>query len=109
MPVLEPARQRAYTEYEENVSENRPSQRCFDHLGQPRAQALKRDDHLGCVAKRRIQEPADSPAQPWRKAIGSLPQPAGASLAQRLGAGIGGLLNATFGNAAEMIIAFQGL
>jgi Ca2+:H+ antiporter len=31
------------------------------------------------------------------------------SLAQRMGAGIGGLLNATFGNAAEMIIAFQGL
>ena len=31
------------------------------------------------------------------------------SLAVRLGAGIGGLLNATFGNAAEMIIAFQGL
>jgi Ca2+:H+ antiporter len=31
------------------------------------------------------------------------------SLSQRLGAGIGGLLNATFGNAAEMIIAFQGL
>jgi len=31
------------------------------------------------------------------------------SLAERLGAGIGGLLNATFGNAAEMIIAFQGL
>ena len=31
------------------------------------------------------------------------------SLAQRLGAGVGGLLNATFGNAAEMIIAFQGL
>ena len=31
------------------------------------------------------------------------------SLAHRLGAGIGGLLNATFGNAAEMIIAFQGL
>ncbi len=30
-------------------------------------------------------------------------------LASRLGAGIGGLLNATFGNAAEMIIAFQGL
>jgi Ca2+:H+ antiporter len=31
------------------------------------------------------------------------------SLALKLGAGIGGLLNATFGNAAEMIIAFQGL
>ncbi|HEX8183787.1 MAG TPA: hypothetical protein VF747_03525, partial [Blastocatellia bacterium] len=31
------------------------------------------------------------------------------SLAESLGAGIGGLLNATFGNAAEMIIAFQGL
>ena len=31
------------------------------------------------------------------------------SLSERLGAGIGGLLNATFGNAAEMIIAFQGL
>src|SRR5215216_3854462 len=31
------------------------------------------------------------------------------SLAEKLGAGIGGLLNATFGNAAEMIIAFQGL
>ena len=31
------------------------------------------------------------------------------SLAAKLGAGIGGLLNATFGNAAEMIIAFQGL
>lgn len=31
------------------------------------------------------------------------------SLAVKLGAGIGGLLNATFGNAAEMIIAFQGL
>lgn len=31
------------------------------------------------------------------------------SLASRLGAGIGGLLNATFGNAAEMIIAIQGL
>lgn len=31
------------------------------------------------------------------------------SLAERMGAGIGGLLNATFGNAAEMIIAFQGL
>jgi len=30
-------------------------------------------------------------------------------LAEKLGAGIGGLLNATFGNAAEMIIAFQGL
>jgi Ca2+:H+ antiporter len=30
-------------------------------------------------------------------------------LSHRLGAGIGGLLNATFGNAAEMIIAFQGL
>ncbi len=30
-------------------------------------------------------------------------------LAGRLGAGIGGLLNATFGNAAEMIIAYQGL
>ena len=30
-------------------------------------------------------------------------------LAARLGAGVGGLLNATFGNAAEMIIAFQGL
>ena len=31
------------------------------------------------------------------------------SLSEKLGAGIGGLLNATFGNAAEMIIAFQGL
>src|SRR5215510_10392129 len=31
------------------------------------------------------------------------------SLSERLGAGIGGLLNATFGTAAEMIIAFQGL
>lgn len=31
------------------------------------------------------------------------------ALSERLGAGIGGLLNATFGNAAEMIIAFQGL
>ena len=31
------------------------------------------------------------------------------SLAEKLGAGIGGLLNASFGNAAEMIIAFQGL
>jgi len=31
------------------------------------------------------------------------------ALAEKLGAGIGGLLNATFGNAAEMIIAFQGL
>jgi Ca2+:H+ antiporter len=31
------------------------------------------------------------------------------SLAEKLGAGVGGLLNATFGNAAEMIIAFQGL
>jgi Ca2+:H+ antiporter len=31
------------------------------------------------------------------------------SLSERLGAGIGGLLNATFGNAAEMIIAIQGL
>lgn len=31
------------------------------------------------------------------------------SLAHRMGAGVGGLLNATFGNAAEMIIAFQGL
>src|SRR5215208_2912564 len=31
------------------------------------------------------------------------------SLAEKLGAGIGGLLNATFGNAAGMIIAFQGL
>ena len=30
-------------------------------------------------------------------------------LAERTGAGVGGLLNATFGNAAEMIIAFQGL
>ena len=31
------------------------------------------------------------------------------SLSHRLGAGIGGLLNATFGNAAEMIIAFMAL
>jgi hypothetical protein len=31
------------------------------------------------------------------------------SLSEKLGAGIGGLLNATFGNAAEMIIAVQGL
>ena len=31
------------------------------------------------------------------------------ALAEKLGAGIGGLLNATFGNAAEMIIAVQGL
>jgi Ca2+:H+ antiporter len=31
------------------------------------------------------------------------------TLAEKLGAGIGGLLNATFGNMAEMIIAFQGL
>jgi Ca2+:H+ antiporter len=31
------------------------------------------------------------------------------ALSGRFGAGIGGLLNATFGNAAEMIIAFQGL
>ncbi|MEW6211331.1 MAG: calcium/proton exchanger [Acidobacteriota bacterium] len=31
------------------------------------------------------------------------------SLAEKLGAGIGGLLNATFGNMAEMIIAFQAL
>src|SRR5213082_227022 len=31
------------------------------------------------------------------------------ALAEKLGAGIGGLLNATFGNAAEMIIALQGL
>src|SRR5262245_52802051 len=31
------------------------------------------------------------------------------ALAEKLGAGIGGLLNASFGNAAEMIIAFQGL
>lgn len=31
------------------------------------------------------------------------------SLSEKLGAGVGGLLNATFGNAAEMIIAFQGL
>jgi len=31
------------------------------------------------------------------------------SLAEKLGAGVGGLLNATFGNAAEMIIAVQGL
>ncbi|HLG18124.1 MAG TPA: calcium/proton exchanger [Blastocatellia bacterium] len=31
------------------------------------------------------------------------------TLGSRLGAGIGGLLNATFGNAAEMIIAIQGL
>lgn len=31
------------------------------------------------------------------------------SLAERMGAGVGGLLNATFGNAAEMIIAVQGL
>lgn len=31
------------------------------------------------------------------------------AIAARLGAGIGGLLNATLGNAAEMIIAFQGL
>ncbi len=31
------------------------------------------------------------------------------SLSERFGAGIGGLLNATFGNAAEMIIAFQGI
>jgi len=31
------------------------------------------------------------------------------SLSERMGAGVGGLLNATFGNAAEMIIAFQGL
>jgi Ca2+:H+ antiporter len=31
------------------------------------------------------------------------------SLAEKMGAGVGGLLNATFGNAAEMIIAFQGL
>jgi Ca2+:H+ antiporter len=31
------------------------------------------------------------------------------SLAERLGAGVGGLLNATFGNAAEMIIALQGI
>jgi Ca2+:H+ antiporter len=31
------------------------------------------------------------------------------AMAARLGAGIGGLLNATLGNAAEMIIAFQGL
>ena len=31
------------------------------------------------------------------------------ALAEKLGAGVGGLLNATFGNAAEMIIAFQGL
>jgi len=30
-------------------------------------------------------------------------------LSDKFGAGIGGLLNATFGNAAEMIIAFQGL
>jgi Ca2+:H+ antiporter len=31
------------------------------------------------------------------------------SLSERMGAGAGALLNATFGNAAEMIIAFQGL
>ncbi|MFY9611547.1 MAG: calcium/proton exchanger [Blastocatellia bacterium] len=31
------------------------------------------------------------------------------ALSEKLGAGIGGLVNATFGNAAEMIIAFQGL
>src|SRR5262249_9155264 len=31
------------------------------------------------------------------------------SLSDRFGAGIGGLLNATFGNAAEMIIAIQGI
>src|SRR5689334_23709053 len=31
------------------------------------------------------------------------------ALAEKLGAGVGGLLNATFGNAAEMIIAVQGL
>ena len=31
------------------------------------------------------------------------------SLSERMGAGVGGLLNATFGNAAELIIAFQGL
>ncbi len=31
------------------------------------------------------------------------------SLASKLGAGAGGLLSSTFGNAAEMIIAFQGL
>jgi Ca2+:H+ antiporter len=31
------------------------------------------------------------------------------SLSERLGAGIGGLLNATFGNAAEMIIAFMAM
>jgi Ca2+:H+ antiporter len=30
-------------------------------------------------------------------------------LSEKLGAGVGGLLNATFGNAAEMIIALQGL
>src|SRR6185436_8691400 len=30
-------------------------------------------------------------------------------LAERLGAGAGGLLNATFGNAAELIIAIMGL
>src|SRR5215468_6960460 len=31
------------------------------------------------------------------------------ALAEHLGAGVGGLLNATFGNATEMIIAVQGL
>ena len=58
-PVPQPADQHARAEDEQQVADDRAGERRLDDLDQPGLQGEERDDQLGDVAERRVEDAAD--------------------------------------------------
>ncbi len=74
---LEPAAQHRGAQDEEGVADDRSGQRRLHDLGQPFPQCHDRDDELGHVAERGVEEPPDPFAGSRGEVLGGLAHPAG--------------------------------
>jgi hypothetical protein len=68
-PVLHAADDGGDTQAEERVGEDRADERRLHELRQPLPQGEHRDDELGGVAERRVEQPAESRSQPRRDVL----------------------------------------
>src|SRR5690606_5981446 len=67
--IPQPAPERARAEDQKDVADDRARDRGLDQIVQPRAERDDRDDQLGRVPERRVQQPADPLTQPLRQTL----------------------------------------
>ena len=62
--VAQPADHERQAEHQQDVAEDRPDDRCLDHLGQPGPQREDADEQLGQVSQRTLHDAGRAGAQP---------------------------------------------